>query len=153
MTDKREMFFDELNAHPFEHLIDFTTHPDPGLDEQSRAAIAQTMGYIGYMHRRMQAGEPDSWTGRRMLSFGTMAPRRFIELIEQGHGRVLVILAHFVALGKMINHFWCSHDVATSEIRRIHQLVPQGWQWAMKFPLEAVGLLRFDPVLEASRTV
>ncbi|KAL9111911.1 MAG: hypothetical protein Q9227_003761 [Pyrenula ochraceoflavens] len=129
--------FHEKNAGPFHPILDFPGHPeDPDQDDESIRSYNAVVGAIGYIYERILEQEPDSWNGRRLVSFGMMSPSRFVQNVAESRPRALVIIAHFFAMNTMIKHFWCSHESAVREIKRLAMLVPREWQWAMVWPLK-----------------
>ena len=129
--------FNAKNAGPFTPILEFPGNPDElDRDEESLQSYSSVLGCLGYIYERILERELDSWNGRRLVSFGTMTPRRFVENIEEQRPRALVIIAHFFAMNTLIRHFWCSHENAVREVKRIQQIVPREWQWAMVWPME-----------------
>lgn len=138
--DKAAIFNPE-NAAAFAELLDWTSHPEAGLDEQSRHAYEQTLYYAGGVHRAIREREPMHVICRRLLVFGILVPSRFTELVDELRPRALAILAIYCALYKAVDDHWLFHGISTREVDGLWSLIPSDWQWAMQW---AQALLQVD---------
>ncbi len=75
---------------------------------------------------------------RRIVCLGVLAPRRYIELLEEGRPRALAILAHHMALSQAVEEHWWFHGVADRAVNGIQSILPAEWQWAMEWPISMI---------------
>ncbi len=47
----------------------------------------------------------------------------------------MAILANYMAFVRYIDHYWWFRGRAEKEILGIQQILPQEWQWALRWPL------------------
>lgn len=130
--------FNPLYRKPFEALLDWSRCPEPCLDPDIRHAYEKTLAYVGGVYRALLNNEAPRSMIRRIVCLGVLAPARYIELLEQGRPRALVILAHHLALSQAIEEHWWFHGVADRAVNGIQSIVPAEWQWAMQWPLSMI---------------
>ena len=130
--------FNPLYRKPFEALLDWSRCPEPSLDLDIRNAYERTLAYVGGVYRALLNKEAPRALIRRVVCLGVLAPARYIELLEQGRPRALVILAHHLALSQAIEEHWWFHGVADRVVNGIQSILPAEWQWAMEWPLSMI---------------
>ncbi|MCJ1384754.1 hypothetical protein MMC17_007872 [Xylographa soralifera] len=136
---KDEMaMFNPVYRKPFEALLDWSQHPEPYLDLEIKHTYEKTLAYVGGVYCALLNKEPPRNMIRRIVCLGVLAPARYIELLEQGRPRALVILAHHLALSQAIEEHWWFHGVADRVVKGIQSILPAEWQWAMDWPLSMI---------------
>jgi hypothetical protein len=138
----RAAIFNPANSKPFEALLNWDDFPEPNREMNVRPVYEQTLDYVGGVHQALKEKESPRIIFRRILCFGPMLPAQFISFVEQQRPRALAILAHLCAMAKAVDDHWVFHGLAEREVLGIQRLLPQEWQWAMKWPLQ---MLRQEP--------
>ncbi|MCJ1352569.1 MAG: hypothetical protein MMC33_002553 [Icmadophila ericetorum] len=142
LTSTSELFHEENRKH-FVHLLDIS-HPDPkvigedSLDAETRIAYEITLSYIGWIYQRMQSGEHNLATCRRLVGFAPHVPKKFIEMVEQHQPRALIILAHYFALAAKLEYVWWIGETARREVLGIRSILQGEWHDLMHWPFEIV---------------
>jgi len=113
--------------------------PGEPWDEETQQTYEKTLGYIGWVQLAIKDGEHILGTCRRMMSFAVLAPKKFIEFVQEMRPRALVILAHFLALGSQMGDIWWIGENVQREIEGIHRALPVEWRPLMRQPLMRVG--------------
>ena len=133
-------FYSPAYLTPFRHILDFDDPDD--LDPASpdvSAAYADSLALVGSIYAAIERGDPQRQLSRRMISFAPLAPRTLVALVAEGRPRALVIIAHFFALTKRLDHhYWWLRGAAEREVYGIRSLVPKTWAWALKWPVEMI---------------
>ena len=90
----------------------------------TRHAYQHAVAVLNWAHKIPHRGAP--------LSFPATVSRRFIQLLEEGRPRALVILACFFALLKSLDGVWWLHGVARREVMGISTLFGDDTVWGPK---------------------
>lgn len=133
----REELFSKENLTPFLGLLDSSIEL---ADAETREAYENALSYVGSVHYAVCNGEPIFYIARRLVSFAIFMPRKFIDLVEEGRPRALVILAHYFAVMTNAQCVWWIGNSPQKEIRAIQMAVPAEWQDLMRWPMVAAGL-------------
>ncbi|KAF1345227.1 hypothetical protein BDV97DRAFT_360651 [Delphinella strobiligena] len=140
MSDSASLFKPE-NAEPFRYLLDFKDPSDDSdQDPETTDAYAKTLAFIGSMHMAHERGELPPLLCRRITVFSVYAPPLFLRLLEEKRTRAIAIFSHYAAMAKWAEQYWWYRGAAELQLTGIQKFLPQHWQWALKWPLEVVGL-------------
>ncbi|KAF2101369.1 hypothetical protein NA57DRAFT_72813 [Rhizodiscina lignyota] len=126
------------------HGIVETSFNDPGpmveelWDRDIRGAYEEALAHIGVIHGAIEAREPPLTICRRLMGFPAMLPQRFIDLVQEGRPRAMVILAHFFAAAKAVEDVWWVGDAGRLEVRAIWESLPERWKRTMGLPMRVV---------------
>ncbi|KAI1470146.1 uncharacterized protein F4812DRAFT_315757 [Daldinia caldariorum] len=107
-------------------------------DEDIQAAYEVTLAYLCTIFDLIDEQAPPTAILRRLIMFPMLARRRFVELIQEGASRSLVILAHYFALLTKFEHIWWVASVGADELRAIAGVLPDIWQGLLAWPLKAI---------------
>ena len=130
--------FNPAYRKPFETLLDWTRYPEPSLDPEVQKAYERTLAYVGGTYNALLNKEAPRIMIRRIICIGILIPTRFIELLEEGRPRALVILAHHLAISQAVEEHWWFHGVADRVVKGTQSILPDEWQWAMAWPLSMI---------------
>jgi hypothetical protein len=119
---------DDDNREAYCGLLRQDLKTDEVWDDETRECYERTLNYIGSVQIAIQNGEHAMGITRRIMAFAVLAPKKFIEAVEQKRPRALVVLAHFFALGQGLEDIWWFGDTAQREIRAIWNELLPGWQ-------------------------
>jgi len=136
--DNADVMFAAVNRKDLLGLLTQDIAGEPW-DEETQQAYEKTLNYIGWVQLTIKDGEHMLGTCRRMMAFAVLAPKKFIEFVQEMRPRALVILAHFFALGSQLRDIWWIGDNVQREIKGIQQVLPPEWQPLMRQPLMRVG--------------
>lgn len=100
---------------------------------RDREAYSSTVSYIGRLYHASQGHPmPSIATIRRIMEVPIHCPPRFLDLMEQGWPRALVILAHLLALfehcGMKEADVWWVHGISESHNSAIEMILPSEWR-------------------------
>ncbi|KAF4630271.1 hypothetical protein G7Y89_g7872 [Cudoniella acicularis] len=124
-------------------LLGLLTQDIPGEEwnQATREAYEKALSYIGWVQRTIDDGENVLGVCRRFMAFAILAPKSFIEFVEERRPRALVILAHFFALGFQMREIWWVGKTVQREIQGIQNVLPPEWQPLMVQPCLKAGLI------------
>jgi len=135
LSDDAEVFRLEY-GRPFDVLLRWATEFDY-VSEDDSEAYQHTVSYVGLIYKVInEASEPPLATSRRLIAFPARAPPRFLDLALEKRPRALVILAHVVAMMKILAHSipWYV-GIAEKHIPVIESRLPSGWKPVMQWPM------------------
>ncbi|TGO15598.1 hypothetical protein BTUL_0038g00280 [Botrytis tulipae] len=134
MKDIRSKTYHE----PFSELLNWRA-PGEIIDEESQAAFTFALNYCGRILSGIEGGE-DLYELRRVIyAFPTVAPREFVQQLNENSNRALVIPAQFFALCKAADNVWWMRGIAEREVFGIQSILPEKWQWAMAWPVQKLA--------------
>lgn len=119
---------DDKNREAYQGLLRQDLKTDEVWDDETKECYEKTLNYIGSVQIAIQNGEHAMAITQRIMAFAVLAPKKFIEAVEQKRPRALVVLAHFFALGQGLEDIWWFGDTAQREIRAIWNELLPGWQ-------------------------
>lgn len=143
----RKSFLGLLNHHP-----QLSQGPIEIWDMDTREAYEDTLSVIGSIDRAINNQEAVWGVCRRLITFVFFISRRFVEFVEQGRPRALVILAHYFALASQYKFVWWMGNSAEREIWAIHRVLPPEWQDYIHWPLSVVGAQQQSGIPSAQST-
>ena len=92
----------------------------------------------------------DSTMVLRIVTWGTIAPPRLLELAQARRPRALVILAHYATFLKLLQDIWWLEGVGDRSIRDICHVLGPEWHKFLSIPLSA---LLIGSVSDLSRVI
>ncbi|TVY81119.1 Sterol regulatory element-binding protein ECM22 [Lachnellula suecica] len=116
------------NRKPYLGLLSQNIRSEEIWDDETREAYEKTLNYIGSARVAIQNGEHPMGISRRMMAFAVLAPKRFIEAVEQQRPRAWAVLAHFFALGAELQNNWWLGNTVQREIQGIWNVLPTEWR-------------------------
>lgn len=131
--------FEEVNRKGLLGLLSQDIAEEPW-DQETQQAYEKTLSYIGWVQSAIKRGEHPLAICRRMMGFSVLAPRKFVDFVEEMRPRALVTLAYWFALGAQLGDLWWIGGTVHREIQAIQQVVPSEWHPLMRGPLLKVGL-------------
>jgi hypothetical protein len=137
LSNLEELFGEKKREH-FKHLLHRTPlHEDlEPWSTEVQLAYERTLSYIGGIQIAIDGGEKRWQTFRRVVVFPMFAPKRYIELVEEGQPRALVVLAHYFSFLARLRDVWWVGDTGRREIRAIQTLLDSPWVEQLKWPLD-----------------
>ena len=138
-----DVLYNPANATPFLPIIEFQENDDPfpsqlESNSSTQEAYRSALALIGSIWSAIQINEPSHYICMRVVAFGPMVPKPYIQLLAQKRPRAMVILAHYMAFVKYIDSYWWFKGRAEREILGIKKALPKRWQWALRWPLAAL---------------
>ncbi|KAJ9611337.1 hypothetical protein H2200_004521 [Cladophialophora chaetospira] len=130
--------FTQDNILRFQKLLDFqpeTEYQDIEADLSVKDAYVKAVAFLGSIFKAMEQVEERTRICMRVVTFGHTIPHTFIQLLAERRPRALAILANYMAFVKYIEKYWWFRNRAQKEISGIAQILPQGWHWALVWPL------------------
>jgi hypothetical protein len=137
--DNDLQMFQETNRNGLTGLLAQGILEEPW-DQETQRAYEKTLSYIGWVQLAIRENEHPMGICRRMMAFAILAPKRFIECVDQMRPRALVILAYFFALGAQLRDTWWIGETLQREIHAIERVVPPEWKPFMREPTSRIGL-------------
>ena len=102
-------------------------------------AYAVTLSYVGSIIIALLGGqESEVSTGRRLIVFPMLVPRKFITLVDERQPRALVILAFYFSMVSLFRHIWYFGDAGEKAVRGLNSLLSEIWQSYMKWPMHVM---------------
>lgn len=133
-----EELFSEKNRGPFKHLLPRSpANEECELgDMEARRAYELTLRYVGSIQIAHEQGEKLSHIFRRIIAFAMFAPKLYIEMVEEGRPRALVILAHYLSFLARMRGLWWIGNTGRREILAIQSVLESPWLEMLQWPLE-----------------
>lgn len=135
---EKDVVFREHNRAGFEELLQNSPPFDEPCDEESWSAYEKAISFIGSVHTAIKEEEPKLTICSRLLTFGIMAPERFINTVQAERPRALVMLAHLFALCHSMRDVWWIGNVGKREVLGIQKILPPQWQKLVEGPVSMV---------------
>ncbi|QSZ36586.1 hypothetical protein DSL72_006466 [Monilinia vaccinii-corymbosi] len=157
--------FNSILTYPSPHTKNHseTGDPDPSIPPSHLTAYTQTLSYLSNIHLNIVQHEHPMATARRFTAFGLQVPKLFIDLVEDGQPRALVIFAYYFAMATCLvegggpperivlqmkngedldlgKTFWWMGNMMRREIGGISGILPRGWEGLMSWPRRVAGL-------------
>ena len=127
----------EPNRREFAGVLTQSLPSNDTWDDATREAYEVTLSYVGSLNKAIRDGEPDFAICKRLICFPMYVPSLFIDFVQEGRPRALVVLAHFFAVVAQVKLplVWWIGDAAPKEIRGIQTVLPYEWHGQMIWPL------------------
>ncbi|KAG8416435.1 hypothetical protein J3458_007021 [Metarhizium acridum] len=147
---------EEARAHtaPLAHLL--RRQHAHELEEPWGAAVQDAylsaISCIGAVWRAMRDRRAPGSVARRLVVFPLLVDARFVDLVDEGRPRALVVMAHYFALLAMLRGFWWVGDAGPREVRAIARHLPAEWQGGLEWPLAILNdQILFTPDIEVNK--
>lgn len=132
--------FSEANMQKFPYLLQpLPPHgamsPDDECDAEVMSVYKQTVSYIGSVKAAIDSGESPKVLCRRLMSFASLIPSRFLELVEEKAPRALIILAHLFAVFVHVKDTWWIGNTPYREVYAIRDYIPSALHPLLEWPL------------------
>jgi hypothetical protein len=137
--DNDAQLFQETNRNGLMGLLAQGILEEPW-DQEIQQAYEKTLSYIGWVQLAIKGNEHPMGICRRMMAFAILAPKRFIECVDQMRPRALVILAYFFALVAQLRDTLWIGETLQREIEAIQRVLPQEWKPFMGELISRIGL-------------
>jgi hypothetical protein len=99
-------------------------------DDTVVRAYTHSLSCVGALYRAVTISkESDLNLCQRLMAFGSTLPSRFLQLLEEGKPRALVIIALLFALLKRMRHIWWIGDGFDTEVDMIRCLLKGKTLW------------------------
>lgn len=139
LLDDLESLFSVHNRTPLHYILNQDVPGgDIPWDEMTAEAYRKALSYIGSMKQAIADGEQDMSLCRRLGGFGLMVPQPFVEFVEEGRPRALVVLAHYFAVAALLEGVWWVGGTGRREIKRIAERLDGEWLGMIQGPLELI---------------
>ncbi|KJZ79149.1 hypothetical protein HIM_01300 [Hirsutella minnesotensis 3608] len=139
--------FDEASRKGLEFLVQ--RDPDRDADEpwdvEIREAYETTLSYLGGIIEGARKGEV-SEVCRRLIIFPMLVKGRFIELVQEGRSRAMLLLSYYFALLSLYRHVWWIGRAGLCEVRCIAKSLTGHWLSMMRWPLQVIETGQVPPV-------
>ena len=140
--------FGEARRRGLEHIIarePLGRDADEPWDDEIQDAYETTLSYLGGAVEAARAGEEHE-VCRRLIIFPMLVKGRFIELVQEGHTRAIVLLSFYFALLSRYRHIWWIGDAGTQEVRAMAAALTGDWLAMIRWPLEVVKTGKIPPL-------
>ncbi|GJN69751.1 hypothetical protein PLIIFM63780_000051 [Purpureocillium lilacinum] len=140
--------FGEARRRGLEHIIarePLDRDADEPWDDEIQDAYETTLSYLGGAVEAARAGEEHE-VCRRLIIFPMLVKGRFIELVQEGHPRAIVLLSFYFALLSRYRHIWWIGDAGTQEVRAMAAALTGDWLAMIRWPLEVVKTGKIPPL-------
>ncbi|KAE9372815.1 hypothetical protein N431DRAFT_245632 [Stipitochalara longipes BDJ] len=131
--------FVESNRQGLLHLLrparDPTAEP---WDSKIEQAYKSTLSLIGSVQLAIAQSERQVDILRRLLVFPMLLEKPFIDLVEEGQPRALVLIAYYFAMLTTFSHVWWIGETGKREIKGIQSIISAEWSDLMTWPLTMV---------------
>lgn len=132
------VLFNETNLQQFPHLLEWRDEP---LDPETESIYRKTISCMGSISFAIEMGEPEMALCRRFMSFPSLIPPAFLDMVEARAPRALVIMAHFFALTSQARDLWWVGKTPEREVHAIRSYIPSRLQYLPDLPLRALEKL------------
>ncbi|KAI1413642.1 C6 finger domain-containing protein [Hypoxylon sp. FL1857] len=133
----------KLPGGSFERLQHLMDSPKQlGVTERWDSDVQDAYGRtLSYICTALDVVDEEGWSTRvlrMVLMFPMLSDQRYVELVQEGSPRALVILAHYFALLVKFHDVWWVGNVGTVETRAIASVLPDEWQHLLAWPLKVI---------------
>lgn len=139
LTNLKDIFAPE-KREVFKHLL-YRSPLDEGIepwDLDTQNAYELTLSYIGSLQVAMDHGEPLVHSFRRVMAFCMFIPKRFIDLVDEGRPRALVVMAYYFSYLARLRTIWWIGDTGRREILGIQSVLKSPWAEMLEWPLSTM---------------
>lgn len=110
-----------------------------GLSEEDEGALDDTVGILRGLFGVVDAtSETGGFEGMMALSWAAIMPARFCEMIEEGFGPALVLIAFHCVLLKRYEGFWWIKGKAESVLRVVRKKLQSEWDNWLAWPVREI---------------
>ncbi|KAK3315189.1 hypothetical protein B0H66DRAFT_536071 [Apodospora peruviana] len=109
-------------------LFMMTSIKDDDMDFPEIASYYDTLKFLGSLYKELDTQGFSPVLDLRIITYYTFVPARFVELARLRRPRALVIIAHHLAMMKLITTVWWLIGICDPQIRDICGLL-QGTEW------------------------
>lgn len=101
----------------------------------------KAFSYVGGIYRLIHDNQSGDLfpVKRRITSFSPMIPGRFSSLLAEKQPHALLVIACLMSMAKLVEEYWWIPHKAEKHVFGVQNLLPQEWQWAMKWPLDTLA--------------
>ncbi|KAH9906543.1 hypothetical protein F4778DRAFT_655946 [Xylariomycetidae sp. FL2044] len=121
----------------FSHLLQ-PLPGEPPVSHPVQEAYRQAVDHLDSIEAAAESAEPARALCRGLMSLACLVPAPFLELVEAGEPRALVILAHLFALCAYAKDLWWVGNTPYREVLAIRERVPSMAQCLLEWPLRQV---------------
>ena len=132
----KDAIFASANREPFMALLSFEGSE---LNSDKRHTYEMALSYVGRLYKSVRSKDDARIIFRLVLCFAVIVPAQFLGFVEDRQPRALAILAHYFAMAKAVDDHWMFAGLADREVSGIRSLLPENWQWAMRWPTDMLG--------------
>ena len=142
------LLFHEAHLHRFPYLL---VDPPGAVDIEAgaedeegevRLAYREMVGYLGMLQAAIEGGDAPPALARRVAVFATIVPQAFVEQLDAGRPRAMVVMAHFWAQAARISAaaggLWWVGGTPWREVDAIRRNVPLDWEHLVEWPLQVL---------------
>lgn len=140
MRDQKTVF-SPSNLTPFQPILAFSPASSDPLSPADLEIYTKAFSYVGGVYNLVHESPPSQpfLIKRRLTSFPPMMPGRFSALLAERQPHALLVIACLMSMAKLVEeHWWIPHE-AEKHVFGVQELLPQEWQWAMKWPLDTLS--------------
>ncbi|TEY38748.1 hypothetical protein BOTCAL_0478g00010 [Botryotinia calthae] len=122
--------FDEQNAGKFIHLLR-RSHADwenEEWGEEVEKAYMSTICFLGYVYKHIEAKANPAVITRLLIGFPFFIEQRFVELVDEGKDRALILLGIVFALFVRVKKIWWIGVCGGRETRGILGILGDEWR-------------------------
>lgn len=133
-----EEIFDPKKREGFQHLLQRSPVDEEAepWDAEIKRAYELTLCFIGGIQMAIDKGEKLAHLFRRAIAFSMFIPKRFVDLVNEGQPRALVILAYYFSYLAKLRGIWWVGDVGRREIKALVPELKSPWLEMLDWPLE-----------------
>ncbi|KAI9650449.1 hypothetical protein NHQ30_000464 [Ciborinia camelliae] len=132
--------FDEVNGEKFGHLLRRTERDLEGeeWDEKIEKAYKSTVCYLGYVYKHIEAKDNPGTVTRLLIGFPYFIERHFVELVDEGKPRAMVLLAIVFAFYVRIRKICWVGECWEREVMGIMGVLGDEWEDVKEEVMEMV---------------
>ncbi|KAF4509053.1 hypothetical protein G6O67_005361 [Ophiocordyceps sinensis] len=146
--------FGEMRRKGLEYMTrrDARRDADEPWDPEIQDAYETTLSYLGGAVEAARKGEMAE-VCRRLIIFPMLVKGRFIELVQEGRPRAMVLLSHYFALLSLYKNVWWIGGAGVYEVRCIAKSLTGDWLAMTKWPLEVVESGKVPPLVNGDNSL
>lgn len=100
----------------------------------------RTLQYLGSLYRELKEKGLNPVLDLRIITFYTSVPSRFVDLARERRPRALVVVAHHLAMLKLVRSIWWTVGICEPQIQDIWELLGPEWDALLSVPRTASKL-------------
>ena len=149
------LLFHEAHLHRFPYLLldpsrggghadDAEEEKEEEQEEEVRLAYREMVGYLGMLQAAIEGGDAAPALAWRIAVFATIVPQAFVEQLDAGRPRAMVVIAHFWALAALVSAgagggLWWVGGTPWREVDAIRRNIPLEWEHLVEWPLRVLA--------------
>ncbi|KAL7914178.1 hypothetical protein GGI35DRAFT_236996 [Trichoderma velutinum] len=130
-----------LPAAVLPQIQDILPKEEPDCDWRQRGTLYEVTESLGRLIAILEQPHEQLWLEKKIKAWAfDVVPREFLEMVQQGRHRALIILAYYLVLLNFLPATWIFQDAVSHDLAVIEESVGMEWRKYISIPKMAMQL-------------